>query len=334
MTFMRKLLDALNMDNLKSEDNIQNTTGANKKEQVLSLLQSKLDSVNILIDKAKNTDDKAQFDNYINEIKLLLSEFSESKDSKEPVGEIKESKTDSAYDKYYENLRKQRENNLNISYEDVKSYDMKPFNLKATLISDEVFTVIELSKGNLDIAYKCLYEINNLLSPHKHLYEYVVFPKKINTAYEIGRKLPESHLRFLPYTATKRKSKYPLCLWLSSSNNYGTEYIYAIYFDRDGNIGQCELSLHGSDGIGISYETKVRRNESGLYILRISKTLYSPPYGTTTIYHCRDSENIPMKTVAKSNPMPETKYMSDYEIEQYAKECNAYVMREDRKEQQ
>lgn len=121
-----------------------------------------------------------------------------------------------------------------------------------------------------------------------------------------------------------RKSKCPLCLWLSNVGDYGTEYIYAIYFDRNGNIGQCELSLHGSDGIGISYETKIRRNEDGIYILRISKTLYSPPYGTTTIYHCKDDER---------NPKPKPKRMSDYEIERYAKECNAYAIREERKEQ-
>ena len=253
-------------------------------------------------------------ENCINEIKLLFSDFSESE-----KGNITEDKNDSTYEKYYESLKKQKESNLNIEYKEVRAYDMKPFDLKEKFISDGNFTAIELSEDNLSTAYKCLEEINHMLLLHKYLYENAEFPEKINTEYILNQKLPISHLRLMPYTATMRKSKYPLCLWLSNFGEYGVEYIYAIYFDKDGNIGQCELSLHGSEGIGISYETKVRRNENGLYILRISKTLYSPPYGTTTIYHHRDEVR--------------PKIDNEYDLERYARECNAYVVREERKEQ-
>lgn len=36
----------------------------------------------------------------------------------------------------------------------------------------------------------------------------------------------------------------------------------------------------------------------------------------------------------KRKPKPQRKYMSQYDIEQFAKECNAYIIREERKEQQ
>lgn len=335
MSFMQKILDALNVDNWKAESSKSNSIVETEyeftieKEQTINSLQAKIDTASELISAARNIDDKEEFYKRINEIKLLFSEF------QKPV--IKEkAQTDNAYDKYYENIQKQRENNLRIKYEDMKEYDMKPFNLNTRFVSDEHFTAIELMGNNLEIAYNCLKEINSLLSPHKHLYEDVDFPKEINTEYILSHKLPISHLRLMPYTATMRKSKYPLCLWLSDSKDYGTEYIYAIYFNKDGHIGQCELSLHGSDGIGISYETKIRRDEKGLYILRISKTLYSPPYGTTTIYHHKDndSENDASfkQTPSVSKPKPKSNNMNKYDIERYARECNAYVVREDRKE--
>lgn len=332
---MQKIVDALNMDNWKTKNNEPIITRENEfsteKEQTINFLQSKIDAASALIDIARNIDNKEDFYKQINEIKLLFSEFQklETKEKTQP---------DNAYNKYYENIQKQQENNLRIKYEDIKEYDMKPFNLNAHFISDEHFTAIELVNGNLDIAYNCLKEINNLLIPHRNLYEDAEFPQEINTEFIYNRKLPISHLRLIPYTATMRKSKYPLCLWLSNSSDYGTEYIYAIYFDRDGKIGQCELSLHGSDGIGISYETKIRRNETGLFILRISKTLYSPPYGTTTIYHHKDNANTDNaqnseKVSIANKTKSKAKYMSKYDVERYARECNTYVVREERKEQ-
>lgn len=265
MGFMNKLIGALNPDSA-------NEVMEEKEKQILDSFQEKIDNANNLIGMARKATTKEEISKYISDIEKLFSEF------REPT----------AYDKYYNNLKKQRENNLTISYEDVKMYDSKPFNIKGNFISDGSFTAIELSGGNLEKAYAYLREINDLLIPHKCLYEDTVFPDKINTEHMFGKELPISHLRLIPYTATRRKSKYPLCLWLSNSGDYGTEYIYVLYFDKEGNLGQGELSLHGIDGIGISYETKVRRNENGLYILRISKTLYSPPYGTTTIYHSKD----------------------------------------------
>ncbi len=317
MTFMRKILDALDTNNWngknKSVDFQKDTKKyweRNKKE-ILESFQWKIESANSLIIMAKNASTKEEFYNCINEIKALFSEFQEKEDRKSP------------YDKYNKNIQKQRESNLHISYADIESYDQKPFDLKQEFISDNTFTAIELSGNNLEIAYEFLKEINSLLSPRKYLYEDAEFPTEISTEYEYGKKLPVSHLRLLPYTAAMRKSKYPLCLWLSKSGDYGTEYLYTFYFDKNGILGQCELSLHGADGIGISYETKLRRNGNGLYVLRISKTLYSPPYGTTTIYHHRDdNENSEKYSASK---------MQKVDLEQYARECNAYVVREERK---
>lgn len=331
MTFMRKFIDVLNMNNWKAEDDSQKQFDSKEKEQIISFLQLKIDHINKLIDLARNSDNDSDFNKKISEIKLLLYDLLDKEDQDKISNN-----SDDTYKKYYDNIRKQRESNLNISYEDIKIYDTKPFNLKELFVCDGNFTAIELYGNNLEIAYEYLEEINSLLFPYNNLYEDAKFPEIIDIEYKANSKLPISHLRLIPYTATMRKSKYPLCLWLSNIGEYGTEYIYSIYFDREGNIGQCELSLHGSFGIGISYETKIRRNEYGLYILRISKTLYSPPYGTTTIYHCRDvkgnlapQEN---KNNQNTNLKPKSKRMSEYEIEQFAKECNAYTIREERKE--
>lgn len=329
MTFMRKFLEVLKIENPESESKEILPVESDKnefereKEQILSNFRSKIKSANRLIDAAQISDDKEKFYNYINEIRLAFSEFAKNDTQKKTALPSNKHEEKNAYDKYYENINKQKENNLHITYEDVKVYDKKPFDLSGKFISDKHFTAIEISGDNLKIAYKCLDEINHMLLLHKYLYEDAELPEKINTEYILNRKLPVSHLRLIPYTATMRKSKYPLCLWLSNTGEYGTEYIYAIYFNKEGNIGQCELSLHGSEGIGISYETKIRRNDDGLYILRISKTLYSPPYGTTTIYHHMDSDS--------ANREP--KINSNYDLERYARECNAYVVCEERKEQ-
>lgn len=329
MKFIEKIMDAFNMENWNTENNNvfrdikEHNDFEYEKRTILNVFRSKIESVNSLLEIAENTNDREKFYNYINEIKIIFSEFSKEEIKTGNVVLSNRDDTKSAYEKYNDNIKKQKENNLHITYEDIELYDKKPFDLSGRLISDEHFTAMELAGNNLSIAYKCLQEINRLLLMHKDLYEETEFPKVINTEYMFNRKLPISHLRCIPYTATMRKSKYPLCLWLSNVGDYGTEYIYAIYFDREGNIGQCELSLHGSDGIGISYETKIRRGEGGLYILRINKTLYSPPYGTTTIYHHRDS--------ISANEKPKIK--SEYNLERYARECNAYIMREERKEQ-
>lgn len=262
MSFINKILGTLKIESV-----------GEKEKQILDLFQSKINNANNLLQVARKATTKEEVHRCINEIERLFAEFRES---------------ETAYGKQYENRQIQKENNLKITYDDVKIYDKSPFDLNKHFISDNHFTGIELSGSNLEVAYGFLKEINNLLFPHKQLYEDTVFPNKISTEYMYDRKLPVSHLRLIPYTATMRKSKYPLCLWLSNSGEYGTEYIYALYFDKEGKIGQGELSLHGINGMGISYETKVRRNENGLYILRISKTLYSPPYGTTTIYHYKE----------------------------------------------
>ena len=262
MSFMNKILGALKNESVEE-----------KEKQILDLFQSKINNANNLIQIARKATTKEEVHRCINEIERLFAEFRES---------------ETAYGKRYENAQVQKGNNLRITYDDVKIYDKTPFDLKKHFISDDQFTGIELSGNNLEVAYGFLKEVNNLLFSYKQLYEDTIFPNKINTEYMYNRELPVSHLRLIPYTATMRKSKYHLCLWLSNSGEYGTEYIYALYFDKEGKLGQGELSLHGIDGIGISYETKVRRNENGLYILRISKTLYSPPYGTTTIYHCKE----------------------------------------------
>ncbi|MCI8993073.1 MAG: hypothetical protein HFG80_10220 [Eubacterium sp.] len=79
-----------------------------------------------------------------------------------------------------------------------------------------------------------------------------------------------------------------------------------------GKIGKCNLSLHGSNGAKLSYESKIRRNENGLYVMRIN---------------IQNKKTLKIYQNLRQN-------MSQYDIEQFANECNAYMIREERKERQ
>lgn len=257
---------------------------------------------------------------------------------------------------YYARIAKQKENNLKITYDDVKCYNLRPFDLNKSFISDGHFTAIELEGDNLEKAYKYLQAVHDILMPFKHLFENAVFPNKIGTDYWIWNpenNLPISHLRLTPFTATMKNNKYPFWLWLSHCNDCGAEYIYMIYFNQQGEIGKCDLSLHGSNGARLSYESKIRRNENGLYVMRINKTLYVEPYGTKIIYHYQDDKDFKTtqslslngikkkeqgefkeKQSDKRKQVPRKKHMSQYDINQFARECNAYMIREERRERQ
>lgn len=262
-----------------------------------------------------------------------------------------ETKEDNACNSYYKNISKQKENNLKIEYEDVKHYDLRPFDLDKPFISDGHFTAIELEGENLDKAYRYLRNINEILAPFKYLFKSAVFPDKIGTDYWIWNPknhLPISHLRLSPYTATRRNNKYPCWLWLSHCNDCGAEYIYMIYFNQNGEIGKADLSLHGSSGARLSYESKIRRNENGLYVMRINKTLYVEPYGTKILYHYEDDPNfakpekcahIETKGNEKNQESKNKKHtrkesrMNKYDLERYAIMCNAHMEHEEEMKQ-
>lgn len=239
---------------------------------------------------------------------------------------------------YYAKLDQQKKNNLRISYKDVEQYNMKPFDLNKPFISDGDFTAIALEGNNLEKAYLYLEEIHKILFPLKNLYENAIFPTKIGVDYAFRDpkcSLPVSYLHLTPYTATMKESKYPFFLCLSYFSDYGFDYYYLIYFDQIGIIGKCDLHLHGSNGARLSYETKIRRNERGLYVKTIRKTLYVEPYGTKIIYDVENAEKIE-KSVPIRNPernKKQKKNYSKYDVERYAAQCNAFVVREERREQ-
>lgn len=275
------------------------------------------------------------------------------------VLEGQEERSSNAYNKYYENIAKQKENNLNITYEDVECYDLRPFDLNKPFMSDGHFMAIELEGENLEKAYGYLQEVHNILEPFKHLYENAEFPDKIGTDYWIWNPenhLPISHLRLSPYTATMKNNKYPFWLWLSHCNDCGAEYIYMIYFNQNGEIGKCDLSLHDSNGARISYESKIRRNKNGLYVMRINRTFYVEPYGTKIMYHYQDdkdfqntqmlslngsknSEQTEQKEIEKEKepikkkPVPHRACMSQYDLERFAVMCNAQIEHEEEMKQ-
>lgn len=318
-------------DSIAETDNIEKNNEANEDEVELLEIYSKIDKAKQLSKIMNVTIDKREFINSLVELKQILNELikyeekyefdpAPSKDleylksvEKEQIELLekriaekeKESIKVSApaadsnikynHNNYYERIAKQKENNLQITYEDVECYDLRPFDLNKPFISDGHFTAIELEGENLEKAYGYLQMVHNILMPFKNLFESAIFPEKISTGYDFGDSkdhLPTSHLRLQPYTATKKENKYPFYLWLSFFGYYGTEYIYMIYFNQEGEIGKADLNLHGSNGARLSYESKIRRNENGLYAMRINKTLYVESYGTKTIYHYKDDENF------------------------------------------
>lgn len=253
------------------------------------------------------------------------------------ISDRKEEKTSNAYNQYYENISKEKENNLQITCEDVECYDLRPFDLNKPFISDGNFVAIELEGANLEKAYEYMQAVHDILEPYKHLFENAIFPDKIRTDYWVWNPenhLPVSHLRLTPYTATMKENKYPFYLWLSYCGDCGAEYVYMIYFNQLGKVGKCDLSLSCSNSSKISYETKIRQNEHGLYVMRITRTLYIEPYGTEIIYHYKDDASFSEQKKPKKFKKHKTKRMSQYEIEQFAKACNAYMIREERKERQ
>lgn len=144
MSFIQKILNVLNMDNWEKKDNLPYIIESKEKDEILYFLQSKIDYANKLIDKARKTRIKSEFYNYINEVNVLFYQISKSgkEQQTEDVG-------NNPYDKYCEGIRKQKENNMSIYYEDIKDYDMKPFDLKGKFISDGDFTIIELWGGKI-----------------------------------------------------------------------------------------------------------------------------------------------------------------------------------------
>lgn len=184
---------------------------------------------------------------------------------------------------YYKREARKKENNLNITYQDVAIYDMKPFDLKSQFIPGEHFIYLTLDGYNLDIAYKYLHNANALIKPFYKYFKNTVLPNKIDTDYSIGTNLPVSHLRLTPYTSTMRKCKYPFYLWLSSHGNHGNFYLYRLYFDQDGDLKKGDLSFT-SERATVSYQIQLRNDGSENYVRRIDRTLYIEPYGTTILY--------------------------------------------------
>lgn len=78
-------------------------------------------------------------------------------------------------EQYYKREAHKKENNLNITYQDVAIYDMNPFDLKSPFISDGNFVCISLSDHNLDLAYTYLHAANNLIKPFQKYYTEIRF---------------------------------------------------------------------------------------------------------------------------------------------------------------
>ena len=186
-------------------------------------------------------------------------------------------------EQYYKREARKKENNLNITYQDVAIYDMKPFDLKYPFISDEYCTCICLDTYNLDKAYEYLRNANALIKPFHKYFKNTVLPNKIDTDYSIGTNLPFSHLRLTPYTSTMRKCKYPFYLWLSSHGNHGDFYLYRLYFDQNGDLKKGDLSFTREEAT-VSYQIQLRNDGIENYVRRIDRTLYIEPYGTTILY--------------------------------------------------
>lgn len=187
-------------------------------------------------------------------------------------------------EQYYKRESLKKEFNLAITYQDIAEYNMNPFDLKQPLISDGNFICIGLDGYNLNIAYAYLKDINNFIKPFSKYWRNTPLPSQITTDCIFDGKLPISHLRLTPYTATKKKSKYPFYLWLQYYGSYGYEYLYRLYFDQNGEIKKCALLFHGNNTERTSYQIQIRNDGTKNYVRRIDKTIYKEPYGTHIIY--------------------------------------------------
>lgn len=186
-------------------------------------------------------------------------------------------------DQYYKRESIKKENNLNITYQDVSCYDMKPFDLKHPFINNGHFTCIALSGHNLDLAYHYLQVTNELIQSFHKYYLGTALPTGIKTDQLYEKELPVSHLRLTPYTSTMRKCKYPFYLWLQDFGDYGDMYLYRLYFDQNGTFKKGDLSFNNQRE-NASFQIQIRNDGFENYVRRIDRTLYIEPYGTTTLY--------------------------------------------------
>lgn len=185
-------------------------------------------------------------------------------------------------EQYHKRKAEQKKNNLNITYQDISMYDRKPFDLNYPLISDGNFICIALANNNLDLAYHYLHVANTLLKPFHKYYQNSVLPNNLHTDYVLGNKLPTSHLRLTPYTATMRKCKYPFYLWLQDFTTYGYVFLYRLYFNQKGEWTKGDLTFHGDHYT--TYQIQIRNDGTENYVRRIDRTLYKEPYGTEILY--------------------------------------------------
>lgn len=314
-----------------------------KANESISIMEAyeMLERAKELSEIVNETVDRNEFFNSIEEIKAILRKLSECEDTLPLIGSPsadlknleqmeqsqikllekrilkKKKEISDPYKDYYDRINTEKSNNLNISFEDVEKYDMKPFDLKKPFITDGNFTVIELEGENLEYAKAALLLMNRLLAPFNNLYKKPL-PAKITTDYILNQKLPYSHLRLNPYTYSYSDREYPILLWLSYFGHYGNEYLYKINFDKAGKVGNCDLQFY-------NYTVQIRKLENELYVRKISETLKRPPYGTKVLYINKSNrQNIVRTQNLRMNP---------YDVERYAIECNAYVVREERKEQ-
>lgn len=186
-------------------------------------------------------------------------------------------------EQYYKRESIKKENNLNITYQDVSSYDMKPFDLKQPFINDGHFTCIALSDHNLDLAYHYVQIANELIQPFHKYYPGTALPTRIKADHLYEKELPVSHLRLTPYTSTMRKCKYPFYLWLQDFGDHDYSYLYKLYFDQNGNFRKGDLSFNNNRA-NVSYQIQIRNDGYENYVRRLDKTLYVEPYGTSILY--------------------------------------------------
>lgn len=192
-----------------------------------------------------------------------------------------------SYLKQIINNKKKGAWNSNLNYSDISQYNEKPFDLNKDIFSEENWSYIMLNGTNLEIAYSCLTNINNLITDFLDLIILdTPLPTRIDPSInKILNDRPLSCLRLVPYTATKRNSKHPFYLVLNAFGDSECCYNYLIYFTQSGVIGKCDLTLSGKRGNQFSYQIQIRKRKESLYVRRIDKTIYYEPYGTTTLYY-------------------------------------------------
>ena len=168
MNFVRKILDVFKLESTKEKERIANNLVVHR-EMSISEEHAEIDSASKLADIANKTTVREEFYNSIHEIESVLTELSKYEHkfnfSYLPSENLRNIRND--MDKQIELLEKriveeekinQKENNLQITYEDIRYCDMEPFGMNKPFISKHEAEKTTMEEAAMEDKINSVYE--------------------------------------------------------------------------------------------------------------------------------------------------------------------------------